>query len=391
MTRIHGIAPRLIIALVLGFAVPLALGLWVVLHDTRQDLENELHGFHEKALHSLVHNTRDALLAFSPGAALNSAKMIILDPRILRVRVYSSIYGMYLVDIDKNPGHASFQTYSQREVVYDDNERLGFVEVTTDRGFIRPLLKKEQEQVALFFTAMLVGGLGFVLPFVYIVILRPIRRLTRQAEALARGELDRYQHWDGRDELSMLGRTMESMRHSLNASFSRIHDLAVTDELTGISNRRAFMMEARKNFEKSTRYNRPFSVAMADLDNFKLINDRYGHTVGDEVLREFARVAGGMVRASDVFARIGGEEFALFMPETSLEQALMATEKIRAAVEGHSFTHRQRVTVSFGVAQHAKELSFEEVMRKADDALYRAKGNGRNRVVVSDHIHETKI
>jgi two-component system cell cycle response regulator len=127
---------------------------------------------------------------------------------------------------------------------------------------------------------------------------------------------------------------------------------------------------------------------MLDLDHFKLVNDRYGHQRGDDVLVEFARRVTGSVRDIDTFARYGGEEFVLILPETNLEGGLAVAEKLRVAINGSPFRGRgdegMRLTVSIGVAcfpEHA--TSREELLRAADEALYEAKLQGRNRVVTA--------
>ena len=160
--------------------------------------------------------------------------------------------------------------------------------------------------------------------------------------------------------------------------------LATTDPLTGILNRRACMERAQALADGAERYGRPLAVLMIDIDHFKLVNDRHGHESGDKVLCLFASVVEERLRQVDVFARMGGEEFVVLMPETSREGALVAAERIRKAIEsaklqlgGTSIS----TTVSIGVV--AGGGMFDEALRKADEALYRAKHEGRNRVVLA--------
>ncbi|WP_024513203.1 sensor domain-containing diguanylate cyclase [Bradyrhizobium sp. ARR65] len=158
---------------------------------------------------------------------------------------------------------------------------------------------------------------------------------------------------------------------------------AVTDELTGLPNRREFLDVA----ENIMRSNEDFSVLMLDVDLFKKVNDTYGHDCGDEVLRVLAEVGRAASSKLDVFARWGGEEFVAALPEKDAEQAAAAAEKLRATFERQDFAHAWRTgraipfTVSIGVATRAPgESDLEALMKRADQALYRAKGNGRNRV-----------
>src|SRR5262245_8619388 len=158
---------------------------------------------------------------------------------------------------------------------------------------------------------------------------------------------------------------------------------ASTDELTGIANRRGFMEEAERLIRKQAWKNQPVTVLMFDLDHFKKINDRFGHAVGDEALRVFARTATVSLRASDVIGRLGGEEFAAVLT-SDLSVALVAAERVRAAfaaaaaeVVGESVA----ATVSIGIAAPTEmPCDLAAVLARADAALYRAKKAGRNRV-----------
>jgi diguanylate cyclase (GGDEF)-like protein len=161
--------------------------------------------------------------------------------------------------------------------------------------------------------------------------------------------------------------------------------LATTDGMTGIYNRRHFMTLADLEWIKACRYNRPLSLLLLDIDYFKSINDAYGHQVGDEVLIHLANLARSCKRAPDVLARIGGEEFALLLPETELLQARMVAERLRREVATHPVAiaaQAIRPTVSIGVAAKSRKMTaFSQLVTMADEALYEAKRAGRNRVI----------
>jgi len=177
------------------------------------------------------------------------------------------------------------------------------------------------------------------------------------------------------------------MIESTRADKARFEVLALTDPLTQTHNRRALMERLTSELERARRYALHLSVLMVDLDHFKLINDSYGHVVGDEVLRGVSRVLQREARAVDVVARFGGEEFLVVLPETGEEGAVALAERIRARVEetppvtGGEYGWL-RVTVSIGVATvpSPRVNSPEELIAVADEALYRAKAQGRNRV-----------
>jgi diguanylate cyclase (GGDEF)-like protein len=173
----------------------------------------------------------------------------------------------------------------------------------------------------------------------------------------------------------------------------RLHEeaqrLSLTDGLTGTWNRRYFQMQFRQVLATATRFDRPFSVLMLDLDRFKLLNDAHGHQRGDAILIEFSHRVKGVLREVDTFARYGGEEFICLLSETDEEGALTTAEKIREAIRTDPFgalgEEPVHVTVSIGVALYpAHGDSFNELVESADRALYRAKENGRDRVELSD-------
>jgi len=160
------------------------------------------------------------------------------------------------------------------------------------------------------------------------------------------------------------------------------HD-SMTDMLTKVGSRRLFEAKLEAELARSRRYHRPFCVAMVDLDYFKLVNDRYGHAVGDEVLCQFAQALADEKRDSDVLARYGGDEFLLLMPETETPGALSAMERIRCRTESLVFPNGLTVTVSGGVVQFTPDgaVPAEKLVRFADLALYEAKRKGRNRIL----------
>jgi diguanylate cyclase (GGDEF)-like protein len=166
----------------------------------------------------------------------------------------------------------------------------------------------------------------------------------------------------------------------------RLRDLAWTDPLTGVSNRRRFLELFAVEFERAKRYGEELSCVMLDLDHFKGVNDRYGHLVGDRVLVAAADAFRSSLRAADVIARWGGEEFAVLLPHTDLAGAQAVAERCRRALEDvvvQAGAARVGITVSVGVAgfPDARLDGPDALMRSADDALYQAKSSGRNCVV----------
>ena len=168
----------------------------------------------------------------------------------------------------------------------------------------------------------------------------------------------------------------------------KLEEMTVTDALTGISNRRYFIERVQQEYEKIARYAGIMSVLLVDADHFKQINDTHGHSAGDQVLRELAEIFSSQLRAPDVVSRYGGEEFAIFLTETSLGGAYSIANRIREAVESHAFSHEGKtipVTVSIGCSQSDKrDGRYEDIIERADRALYKAKEAGRNQVIIEN-------
>jgi diguanylate cyclase (GGDEF)-like protein len=172
----------------------------------------------------------------------------------------------------------------------------------------------------------------------------------------------------------------------------RLYQQATRDALTGLWNRNHAQEEMEKFLSVASRHGRPFSLLLFDIDFFKSVNDTYGHDVGDNVLRFTAQAISQHLRAHDMAARYGGEEFIVLLPETAIEGAVIAAERLRQAVESIDFAPHgcpRRVTVSIGVAQFpACGRTPEELVKQADEALYRAKQSGRNRACLASLLPE---
>jgi len=164
---------------------------------------------------------------------------------------------------------------------------------------------------------------------------------------------------------------------------ARLRHMSETDSLTGLFNRRKLLSTLSERFHEYQRYGHPLAILMFDIDHFKQINDRFGHMIGDEVLRHISQVFTGSLRKVDLLARFGGEEFAVLLPHTDLEQARMVAERLRQLVVQTPCDDLE-VTISVGVSVvTAGDSGPQEVLKRADDALYEAKRSGKNRVVTA--------
>jgi diguanylate cyclase (GGDEF)-like protein/PAS domain S-box-containing protein len=161
-----------------------------------------------------------------------------------------------------------------------------------------------------------------------------------------------------------------------------IYLLATTDSLTGIANRREFIAVLAREVDHAKRYSTPMALAMYDLDYFKRVNDTFGHDVGDYVLQTVTRLVTENIRATDIVARWGGEEFMVLMPQSDIRSARNTAEKLRLAIAGHHFDTVNKLTVSFGVTAFEPQDDLKSLLKRVDDALYQAKNKGRNRVEI---------
>ena len=172
----------------------------------------------------------------------------------------------------------------------------------------------------------------------------------------------------------------------LEAAKKLAESLARKDELTGISNRREFFNQGDLAFKRAIRSRHPVSVIMMDIDHFKDVNDNYGHSAGDKVLETIAKRIKNKLREIDIVARIGGEEFAFVLPETSLDEAVKLVERLRVEIANTAVVHNTvavKITASFGICSClVKNETLESMLTKADDALYMAKNKGRNQVEI---------
>jgi diguanylate cyclase (GGDEF)-like protein/PAS domain S-box-containing protein len=161
----------------------------------------------------------------------------------------------------------------------------------------------------------------------------------------------------------------------------KLQQLATVDSLTSIYNRYKINEEIEIEIGRNKRYDENFALAMFDIDHFKRVNDTYGHEIGDYVLQEISAIVTKEIRESDRFGRWGGEEFMLILPKLNKEEALHVSEKLRAKIEGHRFKDVEHITISIGVTVFRPEDTKVTLLKRVDEALYRAKDEGRNRVM----------
>ncbi|HZI09935.1 MAG TPA: diguanylate cyclase [Myxococcus sp.] len=218
-----------------------------------------------------------------------------------------------------------------------------------------------------------------------VVVLAPAVDRATRLEALGLGIEVISDPWD---DAELRARVLKSLREharrvALASRLGELQRLSVTDGLTGVHNHRHFQHRLREEFRRAQRYDDALSLILLDLDHFKRVNDTHGHTVGDAVLREVAAALTRSIRETDLVARYGGEEFALLLPRTHLTGALTVAERVQRELRAlRPAEEALRVTASLGVSSlpHRSVLSPEQLLLTADQALLRAKEEGRDRI-----------
>ncbi len=224
---------------------------------------------------------------------------------------------------------------------------------------------------------------------------RPIVELATTAQSIGEGHLNARAEVRANDEIGFLAKSLNSMVENLQVTMTsrdelkyeikerekveeKLRLLSTTDELTGAYNRRAFNEYLGANIDRAMRYNEHLSMFLLDIDNFKKINDTYGHDVGDLVLKALVRVVRESVRQQDIVARWGGEEFTILLPQTGKDAALQLAERLRKKIAVNDFPKVGRITVSIGLAELQVDDTSDAWVKRADLALYQAKDSGRN-------------
>jgi len=261
---------------------------------------------------------------------------------------------------------------------------------TDEAKQVDALANETRDELKLFTDWMLIFAIAVVLMFVFSlwlnnrVLIRPVVSLIRSTNLFAAGDLKQQATVFAEDELGNLTRDINKMATSLDGLYTQMAILAKTDQLTGLMNRHGFEEIQAREVSSAKRYGSPLSLAIFDIDHFKEVNDNYGHDVGDEVIRAVANACKQVFRDCDYSFRYGGEEFVVLMPQTDINSAMLAVERLRKAVETMTVEapggRALSVTVSAGISAYRKDDEAGTLqVKQADEALYKAKESGRNR------------
>lgn len=212
-------------------------------------------------------------------------------------------------------------------------------------------------------------------------IVHPLKELIRWTERLEKGKFQLHSTINGKDEISQLASSFTKMADTLHRSLNDLNNKAHTDRLTNLPNRLYLEIEMERMHLAVKYYGIRCNLILLDLDHFKQINDRYGHEMGDRVLRHFAHLLLAEIQAPHVVGRWGGEEFLILTKNLTLDESEELAERIRSHTDNTGFPGGLHVTLSAGIAAIESELELREAILRADKALYRAKAQGRNQVI----------
>jgi diguanylate cyclase (GGDEF)-like protein len=288
-----------------------------------------------------------------------------------------------LEDPEKKRREILFFAREERDTAFKGDEWTLITSIP-EQIALAPLLEL-RDRLLIFIAVIVLSalGAGFVLSR---TITKPIARLSNAVTEVGKGSLDVSVEITSKDEIGQLTGVFNKMVRELQELQEELRTSAAVDALTKAFNRKKIEQLLEWEIERATRYNSPLSLILFDLDNFKTVNDTYGHLSGDYVLKTVIRIIQDHIRKTDSLGRWGGEEFMLLAPETCLEQAAELAEKIRQHVELFAYKNVGTITISCGLAELKAGDTMDSLIKRADDALYRAKRKGRNRVEASERL-----
>jgi len=406
-----------LLLIVIGSALPMiALSIYVAL-DQRATVEararDEL-GQRAELVAALLAGIELEALPKGGAAALGRGHMVtLLDPTGTVIAEYPPVFARAG---ERFPNSAVLERLTKGQTAFEEADHSGVHRLYsvrkvpaspapgTERIVVVSMPKAlvyEDTNRALSYT---LGGIGAVTMLLILLawhgaerlVLAPIRVMLATTGRVRAGDLTaRTGLKPQREELSQIGGAIDAMAEqlqmrdrALQQALQNLTQQAMTDSLTGLYNQRFFIDALTRQIAAARRKDVPFSVILLDIDRFKRVNDTLGHDAGDVVLREIAAVLQRSVRGSDMAVRHGGEEFAVLLPDTTIDIAAERAEHLRRQLESHEITYelqRVRITASIGVAQYGPSTAAPAALMKAvDAAMYAAKAAGRNRVVVSE-------
>lgn len=296
-------------------------------------------------------------------------------------------YGANQVKAQEHGSHVELKSFYAGKAGFDEFRNSSQLALDKISSYKKERLKHiktltfRYHLMLIIFSIILFGTLLLLMLRTFQQVTEPILEIRSAILEMAKGNFDYPLPYNrkSKNELSDLVSSLNVMRYQLHNTLNRTKQIAETDSLTGIYNRGFFDLELNKLIDNFCLGGKPFSLIFIDIDHFKLINDMYGHTEGDRILCFVTGLISKHIRETDIFARYGGEEFAVL---TSSADAVSFAERLRNIID-HTPFGEYHITASFGISTFLKDDDAKSFIDRADQAMYRAKSMGRNRVAVS--------
>lgn len=373
----------------MGILVSVVTTLFIAQIYIENAIQKNLYDSFAKQREELAQNIAKAIVGplstFAPSDASSALEILKQDSTIAKIYVYDALLETAFIEIDI-PSRYQGNSYKNRQKISNDKkEELGWVEITFNGVHIQNQLDAINEVINIVLSISLVV-LGVVMAvLLYIKVFSPLKILFNQAEDFQNNHLEKSYIWENSDELGVVGKSFEEARVSILTLFQELsrknkdlEKLYIVDKLTNVYNRHKLDMELNTQENNFKRYNQPFGIVLVDIDDFKCVNDTYGHLVGDRVLVAIAYLLQKHIRKTDILGRWGGEEFLIIVPQATQQDLFEVARKLKDCIQNHDFDLQKQITASFGLTLYEKDLT--TLLKNADDALYKIKKSGKNNV-----------
>lgn len=365
----------------LALLIPICFAIWFITTVTQEKLYTDFDKYRVKTTKNAAIALSDPIYFYSPNNGGLALEILKYDPRVVKIVAYDTLNEIDFLEIyipDKEMGNL----FTNKEIIYKNKEAIGTVTITYCDFNVKVHMEEQKIFFIQMFTLIFVTLFGVLFPLLYFKILSPLKKLTRQARNLKDGKLEKSCTWSGGDEINQLGQSFELARNNILKLVNEIKEVSITDKLTNLYNRHKLDDALKSEKNRSDRYQNTFGVIIIDIDNFKNINDTCGHQTGDIILAKIAQLLKQNSRESDVVGRWGGEEFLIICTESTKEGTALLAEKLRQVIESYSFKQTTKQTISLGVTSYKNSETINQIIARADSALYEAKSAGKNRVTI---------
>jgi diguanylate cyclase (GGDEF)-like protein len=371
--------------LLFSLVITICLAKIYIEHETEKKLYQSFEKQREEISSNIAKALIEPLKTFAPSDASSALEIIKQDSKIVKIQVHDMMLDTTFINIyipDRDRG----LLYKNKQKIYNDKkEELGWIEITFNALEIQNQIDEINKIINII---LIFASIVFVLimtTLLYFKVFSPLKRLFAQAQDFQNNNFETSYVWKTSDELSLVGKNFEEARISifhllkeLAQKNRELEELYVTDKLTNLYNRHKLDIELKNQENMFERYNQTFGAVILDIDDFKSINDTYGHLRGDKVLIDMALILKNSVRKTDIVGRWGGEEFLIIVPQTDEKDLVTLSKKLQECIANYDFGLSKQVTASFGLSLYKESL--ELLLKNADEALYQIKNSGKNSI-----------